>query len=73
MNCRVNADFPTPPLPTMITLWRTREVWFLFLPEAMALVHVGPEAHRSGPGPDGSTRMRNTRNQKQDVGSRLWI
>lgn len=38
MNCRVRADFPTPPLPTMMTLWRTREVWFLFLPEAMTLV-----------------------------------
>ncbi len=37
MNCRVRADFPTPPLPTMITLWRAREVWFLFLPEAMIL------------------------------------
>lgn len=35
MNCRVRADLPTPPLPTMITLWRTRDVWFLFLPEAM--------------------------------------
>lgn len=21
MNCKVNADFPTPPLPTIITLW----------------------------------------------------
>ena len=21
MNCRVSADFPTPPLPTMMTLW----------------------------------------------------
>lgn len=37
MNCRVRADFPTPPLPTMITLWRARDVWFLFLPEAMTL------------------------------------
>lgn len=25
MNCRVRADLPTPPLPTMITLWRARE------------------------------------------------
>jgi len=23
MNCNVSADFPTPPLPTMITLWMT--------------------------------------------------
>lgn len=35
MNCSVSADFPTPPLPTMITLCNTSDVWFLFLPEAM--------------------------------------
>lgn len=43
MNCRVRADFPTPPLPTMITLWRTRDVWLLFLPEAMTLACRGQE------------------------------
>ena len=36
MNCRVSADLPTPPLPTMMTLWSTRELWFLFLLDAMA-------------------------------------
>lgn len=41
MNCRVRADLPTPPVPTMITLWRTREAWLLFLPEAMAAVFLG--------------------------------
>lgn len=41
INCRVRADFPTPPLPTMITLWRTRDVWFLFLPEAMTVACGG--------------------------------
>lgn len=35
MNCRVRADFPTPPLPTMITLCRARELWFLPLLVAM--------------------------------------
>lgn len=29
MNCRVRADFPTPPLPTIISLCSTRELWFL--------------------------------------------
>lgn len=43
MNCRVRADFPTPPLPTMITLWRTSDVWLLFLPEAMTLACRGQE------------------------------
>lgn len=43
MNCKVRADFPTPPLPTMITLWRTRDVWLLFLPEAMTLACRGQE------------------------------
>ena len=23
MNCKVSADLPTPPLPTMMTLWTT--------------------------------------------------
>lgn len=36
MNCRVRADFPTPPLPTMITLCRARELWFLPLLVAMS-------------------------------------
>ena len=38
MNCRVRADLPTPPLPTMITLWRARELWLLFLFAAILLV-----------------------------------
>lgn len=29
MNCKVSADFPTPPLPTIITLWRAG-CWFGF-------------------------------------------
>jgi len=52
MNCRVSADFPTPPLPTMITLWRAREYWFLFLPEDMTLVCNGPAAHSPAPNPE---------------------
>lgn len=36
MNCRVRADFPTPPLPTMITLCKARELWFLPLLVAMS-------------------------------------
>lgn len=31
MNCKVRADFPTPPLPTIITLCSARELWFLLL------------------------------------------
>lgn len=47
MNCSVSADFPTPPLPTMITLWRTRDVWFLFFPDAITPVYLSPQAHSS--------------------------
>lgn len=38
MNCRVRADLPTPPLPTMITLWRASELWLLLLLAAILLV-----------------------------------
>jgi len=38
MNCRVRADLPTPPLPTMITLCRARELWLLLLFAAILLV-----------------------------------
>lgn len=27
MNCRVRADLPTPPLPTMMTLCKAKEFW----------------------------------------------
>ena len=37
MNWRVRADFPTPPLPTIITLWRAREFCPFGLAAAMAL------------------------------------
>lgn len=36
MNWRVRADFPTPPLPTIITLWRAREFCPFGLAAAMA-------------------------------------
>lgn len=37
MNWSVRADFPTPPLPTMITLCRAREFWPFGFAAAMAL------------------------------------
>lgn len=50
MNCSVSADFPTPPLPTMMTLWRVSEFWPLFLPEDMVpvrSVQLGRNQNRS--------------------------
>lgn len=43
MNWSVRADFPTPPLPTMITLCRVSEFWPLGLAAAMALHTDGRE------------------------------
>lgn len=37
INWSVRADFPTPPLPTMITLCRAREFWPLGFAAAMVL------------------------------------
>lgn len=48
MNCSVSADLPTPPLPTMMTLWSASDVWFLFFPEDMSLLRpVSPGKGRS--------------------------
>jgi len=44
MNWRVRADFPTPPLPTMMTLWRAREFWPLGFAVAMVLLTKRSEA-----------------------------
>lgn len=38
INWRVSADLPTPPLPTIITLWRAKELWFLLLLAAIVLL-----------------------------------
>ena len=55
MNCSVRADFPTPPLPTMITLCNARELWFLpllaaivgsfFVPLLYTQAHVHTHTH----------------------------
>lgn len=34
----MSADLPTPPLPTIITLWRAKELWFLLLLAAIVLL-----------------------------------
>lgn len=38
INWSVSADLPTPPLPTIITLWRAKELWFLLLLAAIVLL-----------------------------------
>ncbi len=45
MNCRVRADFPTPPLPTIITLCSARELWFLLLLVAITGFFFVPLSH----------------------------
>lgn len=34
----MSADLPTPPLPTIITLWRAKELRFLLLLAAIVLL-----------------------------------
>lgn len=47
MNCKVKADFPTPPLPTMITLWRASEFCPFGLAAAMVTVAMGQDRQES--------------------------
>lgn len=44
MNWRVRADLPTPPLPTIMTLCRARELWFLLLLAAILRLLRSPSA-----------------------------
>lgn len=46
MNWSVRADFPTPPLPTIITLWSAREFCPFGLAAAMALLTKRSECKR---------------------------
>lgn len=57
MNWSVRADLPTPPLPTIITLWRAREFCPFGFAAAMALC---------------TERCKYQREKVQDGGKGLW-
>lgn len=66
MNWRVRADLPTPPLPTIMTLCRARELWFLLLLAAMSRLLRSPSASGRKPPPNSSCDCHHLRETKRE-------